>query len=389
MKNEVEKNLIRDFIYAINNRQPNKAINIIEGGLNVDAIDSEGTPIIFHALIEQDVFNALIDRGAKLACYNSEAIPLLLEAIFTSPAKAKIIVEKTRDTVNMVNKDGQNCLHAAAEAYNMELMELFINYGADINAADIKGNTPLHAASFYKQPNSVELLIKAGAEVNPQNKYGDTPKHYAARNGDAESLKKLWHKDNHIEIENHNKFTPLLCSAFNGKQNTIEFLLSKGAKMDVQTKEGKTALHLVSEKGYPKLVRLLCEKGHKTDICDNKGYTALQSAILNSKYKTVKELVGKGADKDAKINGKNTIELAEFVNNERTNKTESSKIIDLLKEPPVQLLAFDSPYICQEGNSDWLRYSDEYKKISLGSTSTEEISLKLTGYENPDSNELN
>src|SRR5262245_46973751 len=42
--------------------------------------------------------------------------------------------------------------------------------GADVNGRDDEGNTPLILASFYASPECVQLLIEKGADVNAANK---------------------------------------------------------------------------------------------------------------------------------------------------------------------------------------------------------------------------
>ena len=47
-----------------------------------------------------------------------------------------------------------------------------LDTGTDVNACDAQGNTPLILASFYASPECVELLIEKGADVNAANRAG-------------------------------------------------------------------------------------------------------------------------------------------------------------------------------------------------------------------------
>ena len=84
--------------------------------------------------------------------------------------------------LNTINEDGKSPLHRAIEAdwntesdtENLEIVELLINKGADVNAKDEYDDTPLHLSI---NRNIYELLIAKGADVNAKNCSGCTPLH--------------------------------------------------------------------------------------------------------------------------------------------------------------------------------------------------------------------
>lgn len=57
----------------------------------------------------------------------------------------------------------------------MELAELLISKGANVNAAGHKGWTPLASAAYSGYKDLAELLISKGANVNAVDKKGRTP----------------------------------------------------------------------------------------------------------------------------------------------------------------------------------------------------------------------
>jgi len=70
---------------------------------------------------------------------------------------------------------GDTPLHWPSHNGNVEIMELLLDAGADIEADEINcyGGKPLHWASEHK-PASVEVLLKHGADVNSRNVKADS-----------------------------------------------------------------------------------------------------------------------------------------------------------------------------------------------------------------------
>ena len=52
---------------------------------------------------------------------------------------------------------------------------MLADYGAHLNAADLKGRTPLHRATYIGQAETTEILIVLGADIDRQNNRGKTP----------------------------------------------------------------------------------------------------------------------------------------------------------------------------------------------------------------------
>ena len=66
---------------------------------------------------------------------------------------------------------------------NIEVAELLLEHGADVNAQDKGGLIPLHNASSYGHLDIAALLIKYHTAVNATDKWGFTPLHEAAQKG--------------------------------------------------------------------------------------------------------------------------------------------------------------------------------------------------------------
>ena len=66
-------------------------------------------------------------------------------------------------------------IHSACAISNLEITELLIQHGADVNAKQMQGVTPLHSAVHNGQTKLSKLLIDNGAEINAKTDNGETP----------------------------------------------------------------------------------------------------------------------------------------------------------------------------------------------------------------------
>ena len=105
---------------------------------------------------------------------------------------AGMLLAAGADTCSARNHRSSQPLHYAADGYlespswdagrQVQMIELLIQEGADIHAADKNGATPLHRAVRTRCAAAVNCLLDAGGDATLQNKPGSTPFHLAVQN---------------------------------------------------------------------------------------------------------------------------------------------------------------------------------------------------------------
>ena len=80
-------------------------------------------------------------------------------------------------------ESGWTALHWAALSDNMNIVEILLDRGIDINSKDNNDNTALHLAAIKGNINIVEILLDRGIDINSKGNDGRTALHWAASNG--------------------------------------------------------------------------------------------------------------------------------------------------------------------------------------------------------------
>ncbi len=95
-----------------------------------------------------------------------------------SPGLLKLLLENgVSPSAVHPGSDGNLCqpIHYAAKLGSVEMVQLLLKHGADINARDYRRRTPLHYAVYGYSPEMVKLLLDKGAEVNAVDSNNQTP----------------------------------------------------------------------------------------------------------------------------------------------------------------------------------------------------------------------
>jgi ankyrin repeat protein len=180
----------------------------------------------------------------------------------------------------------------------------------------------------------VNLLIDAGANVNAETRYKITPMSLACTNGNAAIIERLLKAGVDANSTSEEGQTALMTAALNGKVDAIKMLLTHGAKVNAtEPYKGQTALMWAAGEGNVDAAALLIEFGGDVKVKSKAGFTPLLFAVMNNQIPAVKVLVEHGANVDDRaIDGSTTLNMA-IIN---AYYDMASVLLDLGANPNVQ-----------------------------------------------------
>lgn len=211
--------------------------------------------------------------------------------------------------IQMVERD----LHYGVQVNddNTVIVEIFRLLIENVKVINAQNKAPglsslLVIAAARRNIEVVEMLIDAGADVNGFNARGETPLSTAAVDGnDEEMVRFLLGKGADINaiVEGSDFYnTALQASLFHGNEDISYLLLANGARLNAPIASwGSSELAYAVQTNSIRLVREVLDRGAEINLApsDDRGYTALQAAARHSDMAMVQLLLENGADVNA------------------------------------------------------------------------------------------
>lgn len=233
---------------------------------------------------------------AILALFNGSSVNYI-KALFAAVRRNDLRAVKSLLDPTIINAQdpttGASVLHIAAESGYDEIIELLLEYDANMKLRDRKGKTALYLAASSDHTEIVKLLLEKQEELLSGNTYS-ADKPYLA--DDAQK-----------DIDNCGS-TLLHLAASNGNKKLVRLFIDEcvnqeeGVDIDIATHadENETPLYCAAKNGHKEIVKLLVKNGAVID-------KALYKAVANGEIVIVQCLIDCGADVNAKCEDDETL----------------------------------------------------------------------------------
>jgi ankyrin repeat protein len=167
-------------------------------GADVNAVNESGNSLLYVAAEKGlvDKINILLSKGANINIKNERGItPLNVVCDRKALGIVQLLIDNGADINTMTNRgntpltcmaSGKGCSNMKAFAFNSvydftEVAELLLDNGADVNL-----NSPLLIAARVGNLNMVQLLMTRGANINATTPTGETALDIAQSHGHTE-----------------------------------------------------------------------------------------------------------------------------------------------------------------------------------------------------------
>nr|VZI37613.1 unnamed protein product [Spirometra erinaceieuropaei] len=230
-----------------------------------------------------------------VTCQNQVSVPCATDSAAATVSASKAF-RPPSDLINCRDIDGRHStpLHFAAGYNRLGVVELLLQFGADVHAKDKGGLVPLHNACSYGHAKDTDSLVYDILR-------GDIAVLEAAKRGNLSKIQRLIIPENiNCRDTQGRNSTPLHLAAGYNNIEVVEFLLDMGADANAQDKGGLIPLHNASSYGHIDVAALLIRHGTSVNAVDKWGYTPLHEAAQKGRTQLCSLLLAHGANPNAR-----------------------------------------------------------------------------------------
>lgn len=246
IENGVDVNCCRALVTAVKNGDKEMVSLLIEKGAKLNLESNGKLPLDFAE--DDEIIALLKSRGAKTKIEQDRLDIDFVNAVRHGDiAKVKCLIPQISNidivipgheleaeviTSNGVQKETLTPLMYAADYYDIEMVKLLVENGANVNAKDSHDHNALMYAVFRHDVIMIDFLASKGANVNAKS-FNDSG----------------------------SGITPLMVATDDGNIETVAALIKNGADVQAQTSRGNTALSVAKAQGFREIENLLRKSG--------------------------------------------------------------------------------------------------------------------------------
>lgn len=217
--------------------------------------------------------------------------PIFAPAFHGDIAAVKRILDEDPSLINVRDAKNLTPLHVAASRGKEQVIELLLDYGADVHGPTGEDTwTPVVFASYRGHIDAVRVLVEHGAGLTESD---GNPIHYAGQRKHKEICRLLVEHgaiDDLVESDDADVLK-LFQAAYSYDSDLVKEILERRPELvGYRDKNGRTPLHETCTHGDTKTVRALLEYGADPAKEDANGQTPLDRAVAHRKHNVLKLL---------------------------------------------------------------------------------------------------
>jgi len=221
-----------------------------------DKMEISATPLYFAALFgfhrtAQLLLEKGVDPNQPGGLYD---YPLFAAIVNENVAALRVLLTGGASTrIKRISDEGcfgETPLHLASRLWNKEIVEILLQWNADLNATTANGLKPICEAlsedrSEAEALSELVMLLLPAVDVVLTDTH-DSPLHIAAKYGQVEAARLILevHGPTYINKFNRVNNTALHHAVLHGDQTMVDLLLEAGADKTIRGRYGWTPLHL-------------------------------------------------------------------------------------------------------------------------------------------------
>ena len=264
-----------------------------------------------------------VELGANLYQRDREGDTPMDLAIYNDNIQSMTLLSSKMNKDFLINEIG---LWKAVRGNHIDALKFLINLGFDVNSRGCNGITALYIASEYgfdeiarvliehgvqfstssgyqemcvaiinNNVEVVDLFIKQGINVNQMGPNSISFLHIAIQNLHTHFVELLINNGADTEQLYRNKISPIELAIKIQAVESFTLLLEKVSDIDARNSNKSTLLHKAAAVGNKAIVLLLLERGPAIDQINSCGSTALRIAFLKNHYDVAALLIRNGA----------------------------------------------------------------------------------------------
>ncbi|XP_058231580.1 death-associated protein kinase 1 isoform X2 [Hemibagrus wyckioides] len=207
------------------------------------------------------------------------------------PGLKHLLGSLTSYDINQPNKHGTPPLLIAAGCGNIQIIDVLMRKGAEIQVLDKSGANAIYYAARHGHVETLKFLHEKKCPLDIQDKSGETALHVAARYGNVDVVQYLCSIHANPDLTDREQETPLHCAAWHGYSAVARALCQVGCNVNARNREGESPLLTASARGFRDIVECLLEHGADIDSTDKDNHIALHMAVRRCQIEVVKCLL--------------------------------------------------------------------------------------------------